>query len=45
LSTVQNADLILVIEHGGIVEAGPHNELVQKRGVYWRMLSQVADSA
>lgn len=34
LSTVQNADLILVMEDGTIVEQGTHAELIQKNGRY-----------
>jgi ATP-binding cassette subfamily B protein len=34
LSTVRNADLILVLDSGRIVEQGSHPELVAKRGVY-----------
>ena len=34
LSTVKNADLILVINHGDIVEQGTHDELLEKKGFY-----------
>lgn len=34
LSTIERADLILVVEHGNIVEKGTHNELMRMRGVY-----------
>jgi ATP-binding cassette subfamily B multidrug efflux pump len=34
LSTVQNADTILVVQHGDIVEQGSHEQLMQKGGVY-----------
>ena len=34
LSTVQNADTILVVQHGDIIEQGNHDELMQKGGVY-----------
>lgn len=34
LSTVVNADRILVIDHGRIVEEGSHRELIQKGGLY-----------
>jgi ATP-binding cassette subfamily B protein len=37
LSTVRNADLILVIENGRIAERGTHRELVEKNGIYARM--------
>ncbi len=39
LSTVQKADRILVLDHGHIVEAGSHTELVRRAGAYARMLS------
>ena len=34
LSTVQNADTILVVQHGDIVEQGSHDELMKQGGVY-----------
>ena len=37
LSTIRNADLILVVHEGKIVEQGSHEELVAKRGIYYRM--------
>ncbi|MCD4664624.1 MAG: ATP-binding cassette domain-containing protein, partial [Bacteroidales bacterium] len=38
LSTVKNADQIVVLEKGKIVEKGTHNELTQKRGVYYELV-------
>ena len=35
LSTVRNADVILVIEGGRIVERGSHAELLEKHGRYF----------
>ena len=34
LSTVRNADLIAVIEHGTVAESGTHEELIRKNGLY-----------
>lgn len=37
LSTISDADLIYVIEHGRVVEAGRHQELLLRRGSYARL--------
>ena len=37
LSTIENADLILVMNNGDIVEHGTHEQLMQARGMYYRM--------
>jgi subfamily B ATP-binding cassette protein MsbA len=37
LSTVQEADQILVLDEGKIVESGTHSELVSKQGLYRRL--------
>ena len=37
LSTIQNADKIIVMHRGEIAEMGTHNELLQKRGIYYRL--------
>jgi len=42
LSTVRNADLILVIEHGKVVEAGRHAELMARQGAYARLVAHQA---
>ena len=37
LSTVRSADLILVLDHGVIVEQGTHDDLIQTNGFYRRI--------
>jgi ATP-binding cassette, subfamily B, bacterial MsbA len=37
LSTIQKADRILVIDRGSIVETGTHNELINKKGLYFNL--------
>ena len=34
LSTIRNSDRIFVIDNGGIVEEGNHDELIMKDGYY-----------
>jgi ABC-type transport system involved in Fe-S cluster assembly fused permease/ATPase subunit len=48
LSTVMDADQILVLDHGRIVERGTHRDLVAGEGVYaqmWRLQQQEAEAA
>jgi ATP-binding cassette subfamily B protein len=40
LSTIAHADTIHVLERGRIVETGSHDELVEKRGLYYAMWRQ-----
>ena len=45
LSTIRNADLILCMDHGDIVEVGSHEELLEKNGFYANLYnSQFAQS-
>lgn len=37
LSTVRNSDLILVMEHGEIIERGTHEELISQKGRYYKL--------
>lgn len=37
LSTVKNADVILVMDHGRIVERGSHDSLIAQHGMYYRL--------
>ena len=39
LTTVRNADLILVVKDGNIVERGKHEELLEKGGFYAEIYS------
>ncbi len=37
LSTVQNCNVIMVLEHGNIIERGSHQELIEKKGKYYQL--------
>jgi subfamily B ATP-binding cassette protein HlyB/CyaB len=45
LSTVMNADKILVLYGGSIVEEGPHQELVDRQGMYYQLVQKQIASA
>ncbi|MFN8496298.1 MAG: ABC transporter ATP-binding protein [Anaerolineae bacterium] len=40
LSTIRNADEVLVMMHGRVVERGTHETLMAQRGVYWDLVSK-----
>ena len=37
LSTVRDADIIVVMDHGRVVETGNHEELLEKKGIYYKL--------
>ena len=37
LSTIVNADKVIVLDSGEVKETGKHNELIKKKGYYWRL--------
>ena len=37
LSTVQNSDAIMVLDHGHIIERGSHDDLIAQKGVYYQL--------
>lgn len=39
LSTIQRADVIYVLDQGGIVEWGTHRELMRRRGRYFELVN------
>jgi ATP-binding cassette subfamily B protein/subfamily B ATP-binding cassette protein MsbA len=44
LSTIRRADLILLMEDGRVIERGSHEELMNARGVYYRMVLRQTES-
>ena len=45
LSTIRNADKIIVINDGQIKEQGTHDELINKKGIYYTMYTGIFDEA
>jgi ATP-binding cassette subfamily B protein len=45
LSTIRNADLVLMLDHGRIIERGTHDELVEKQGAYAGLFDRFSRAA
>jgi ATP-binding cassette subfamily B protein len=43
LSTIKNCDKIMYVDQGGIVECGTHEELLAKKGYYYKLYTAQMD--
>ena len=44
LSTIRNADNIIVLDNGTVKEQGTHQDLLSKKGVYWKLVQYQMDA-
>lgn len=40
LSTVKNSDVIMVLDHGAVIERGTHEDLIAKKGTYYQLYTE-----
>ena len=45
LSTLRNADRLVVLEKGEIAEIGTHDELMEKKGVFWKLVNMQREAS
>lgn len=45
LATVQQADIICVLNQGVVAEMGSHSQLLEKQGLYCQLLRQAANNS
>lgn len=45
LSTLRGADKLLVLDHGHVAEFGTHSELLQKKGIYYKLVMAQTEAA
>lgn len=43
LSTIMNSNVIMVLDHGRIIERGTHNQLLEKKGVYYQLYTGIKE--
>jgi ABC-type multidrug transport system ATPase subunit len=44
LSTIRNADLIIGLDRGHVVEHGTHEDLMEKKGLYYELVSAQSEN-
>ncbi len=45
LSTIKNSDVIMVMDHGRIIERGDHDTLIKQKGVYWQLYTGLLEQS
>lgn len=45
LSTIKNSDVIMVLDHGNIIERGNHEELIREKGVYYQLYTGMLEQS
>ncbi|XP_024969884.1 ABC transporter B family member 19-like [Cynara cardunculus var. scolymus] len=44
LATVRNADRIVVLEHGSVIESGNHQQLIERKGAYFALIMLASEA-